>query len=187
RPPFKFAIKHRRKLGMRNLSNGQLHVPNGAVFEVGLTRRKDRKFLWFKRRWMIFMEENSVKEDFLLTFEYVHHSRFNVRIFKKSATVLYLSLIFETEQEWTAVEKDLVEKEIPVVLKFHQRFCNMSTRMEELEIRNGDIVNLRVPGVESDGFKVNLEISGASMRIASEKWIMFYDANGLKNGNVCHF
>ncbi|CAN1121776.1 hypothetical protein LINPERHAP2_LOCUS965 [Linum perenne] len=128
RPPFKFAIKHRRKLGMRNLSNGQLHVPNGAVFEVGLTRRKDRKFLWFKRRWMIFMEENSVKEDFLLTFEYVHHSRFNVRIFKKSATVLYLSLIFETEQEWTAVEKDLVEKEIPVVLKFHQRFCNMSTR-----------------------------------------------------------
>ncbi|CAN1192315.1 hypothetical protein LINPERHAP2_LOCUS41483 [Linum perenne] len=235
RLPLKFAVKHGRKLGMKTWSNSQLHLPNGAVYEVKLTRGKDPKFLFFKRGWMIFMEENSIKEeDFFLTFEYlVDSSRFNVRIFDKTATeILYPSLISDTEQEWTAVEKDLAEEGIQVVFKFRQRFQSMSTRsrialrrainskvvdnfalpsfmfvihptnvalekayyltvpcgiVEELEIRDGDTVNLRVPGVESDGFKVNLETSKLSIRIAGKEWIRFHDENRLKKGDVCHF
>ncbi|CAN1144445.1 B3 domain-containing transcription factor VRN1 [Linum perenne] len=233
RLPFKFAVKHGRKLGTKKWSNGQLRLPNGEVFEVGLTKGKEPKFLFFKRGWTKFMMENSIKEDFFLTFEYVDRSRFNLRIFDKSATeIVYKSPAPDPEQEWKAVVEELLAKGIHVVKTFRRVFCNMSSRtrialrsamnskavekfpppsfvfmiqstnpvtrkayfftvphgiVEELEIRGGDTVNLRVSGVGSDGFEVNLEKIGSSIRIAGGEWIRFYDENELKSGDVCHF
>ncbi|CAN1307209.1 B3 domain-containing transcription factor VRN1, partial [Linum perenne] len=233
RLPFKFAVKHGRKLGTKKWSNGQLRLPNGEVFEVGLTKGKEPKFLFFKRGWTKFMMENSIKEDFFLTFEYVDRSRFNLRIFDKSATeIVYESPAPDPEQEWKAVVEELLAKGIHVVKTFRRVFCNMSSRsrialrsamnskavekfpppsfvfmiqstnpltgkayfftvprgiVEELEIRGGDTVNLRVSGVGSDGFEVNLEKTGSSIRITGREWIRFYDENELKTGDVCHF
>ncbi|CAN0879005.1 B3 domain-containing transcription factor VRN1 [Linum grandiflorum] len=88
RLPIKFATKHGKKLAMRKYSNAELHLPNGTVCQAGITAGKDRKELWFKRGWSKFMEDNSVKEKFLLTFEYAGGSRFNVTIFDRSTTAI---------------------------------------------------------------------------------------------------
>ncbi|CAN0879006.1 B3 domain-containing transcription factor VRN1 [Linum grandiflorum] len=88
RLPINFARKHGRKLAMRKYSNAELHLPNGTVCQSGITAGKDRQELWFKRGWSKFMEDNSVKENFLLTFEYAGGSRFNVAIFDRSTTAI---------------------------------------------------------------------------------------------------
>ncbi|KAL5790808.1 hypothetical protein ACOSQ2_005696 [Xanthoceras sorbifolium] len=79
RIPEKFA----RIFGDELSNAATLTVPNGRVWQVGLT--KDGRKIWFQNGWHDFIQYHSIKAGYFLVFKYGKNSNFNVLIFDLTA------------------------------------------------------------------------------------------------------
>ncbi|KAL5790801.1 hypothetical protein ACOSQ2_005689 [Xanthoceras sorbifolium] len=83
------------------LSNAaMLTVPNGRVWQVGLT--KDRRKIWFQDGWYDFVQYHSIKTGYFLVFKYGKNSNFNVLIFDLTALRYNTPIMDEIENEDSA-------------------------------------------------------------------------------------
>ncbi|CAI0446921.1 unnamed protein product, partial [Linum tenue] len=78
--PVKFVRRYGRQLG-GNMA--QLHLPNGSVWSVGVSRGRGTRIqdILLDKGWASFMDKNSVSLHYFLTFKYVRESIFHVRIY----------------------------------------------------------------------------------------------------------
>ncbi|TXG64421.1 hypothetical protein EZV62_011415 [Acer yangbiense] len=71
-----------RKFGDELSTAATLRVPNGRVWQVGLT--KDGRSMWFNDGWNEFLMYHSISASYFLVFGYEENSNFHVFIFDKS-------------------------------------------------------------------------------------------------------
>ncbi|KAK7857191.1 B3 domain-containing transcription factor VRN1 [Quercus suber] len=99
--PKKFTSKYGEKLS----SLAFLTLPNGAKWEVGLTKHEGE--VWLQKGWREFAEYYSLKLGYLVVFRYEGNSHFHVLIFDPSATeVDYPSKSSSGHEEGQCDEKD---------------------------------------------------------------------------------
>ncbi|CAL1389325.1 unnamed protein product [Linum trigynum] len=81
--PVKFVRRYGRQLG-GNMA--QLHLPNGSVWNVGVSSGRGTRIqdICLDQGWASFMDKNSVLLHYFLTFKYVGESIFHVRIYDLS-------------------------------------------------------------------------------------------------------
>ncbi|CAL1378662.1 unnamed protein product [Linum trigynum] len=76
----KFGRRYGRQLGGRM---AQLHLPNGSVWNVGISSGRGTRIhdIWLDQGWASFMDNYSLLLHYFLTFKYVEESIFQVRIY----------------------------------------------------------------------------------------------------------
>lgn len=84
--PIKFADVHGNELNDRVF----LKVPSGLVWSVDLERRANR--IWLQNGWPEFAKHYSIRGGYMLLFNYLGDSQFDVYIFESSALQIDYSL-----------------------------------------------------------------------------------------------
>ncbi|XP_050258440.1 B3 domain-containing transcription factor VRN1-like [Quercus robur] len=107
--PKKFTSKYGEKLS----SLAILTLPNGAKWEVGLTKHEGE--VWLQKGWREFAEYYSLKLGYLVVFRYEENSHFHVLIFDPSATeVDYPSKSSNGHEEGQCDEEDTDESDTSI-------------------------------------------------------------------------
>ena len=87
-----------------------LTLPNGAKWEVGLTKHEGE--VWLQKGWREFAEYYSLKLGYLVVFRYEENSHFHVLIFDPSATEIdYPSKSSNGHEEGQCDEEDTDESD----------------------------------------------------------------------------